>query len=172
MIACYFIIAGSAFCLGEEKHSRKQEAYLGLDLTGVYSCSLSVCASYRLSSNWSVSFNTDISLEHLRKRPKKIDSEHQEILDEIYDMEDRSYIPENEINIEYWHRTTFEGPFLMLGFRLSEGSMPDLSIGMGYMFRIWKGLNGMMSFNPGLGESLKNGKFPYNRIKAGITYVF
>jgi hypothetical protein len=45
-------------------------------------------------------------------------------------------------------------------------------VGMGYMFNIWKGLNGVLAYDIGIIKATENEKLSTSDLKVGISWTF
>ena len=76
------------------------------------------------------------------------------------------------IHADYWPRGTFNGLQLSIGGQVKVRGKPDITVGIGYSIRIFKGLGADIIYRCGIKEAHDIGKLPSDGIKAVLHYVF
>ncbi len=80
--------------------------------------------------------------------------------------------PEFMMGIRYWPRGFCDGIYMGIYFSHGIKARPDMAVGCGYAFRIWKGLGLTAGYETRVIESLREGIFGTEGITIGINYIF
>ena len=76
------------------------------------------------------------------------------------------------IHIRYWAREMMSGPYILTGIRYSNADAPFCEIGLGYRFRIWKGISIETGYLLNLTDALKGSRVTGEGFTLGICYTF
>ena len=126
---------------------------------------------------WSAGADASIDLKVIKKPDDTLTAEHMESLSP-HEQEERKTVlvrdrfQEIGFHIGYWPNEIFKGSFISVGGKIKDRHGPDMTLGIGYSFRIWKGLAAEAAYRFGIIEAYKKGRLPISGIKAGIYYVF
>lgn len=171
MATVYTILACITYCNGQ-KH------YVGTDImSGIRDGSIRLKLSHGFASHWSAGAEVGIDISSILKATDKMTQTHDEALKTSdtgleNTQNTEKCLREVCIHIDYWPKSPYNGLLLSLGGQVQDGHMPDMTIGIGYSFRIVKGLGADIVYRYGIIEAYTSGKLPADGIKAGIYYVF
>jgi hypothetical protein len=125
-----------------------------------------------MSEHWSISASVGANMKMLQKRKSMIEEEHNsEFPDGIYPKR-RKYMHREHIYLCYWPTHIFKGFYISLGGEHRDTDGLDATVGMGYMFNIWKGLNGALAYDIGIIKATENEKLSISDLKVGISWTF
>lgn len=94
---------------------------------------------------------------------------------ELYgSMERRSYsnFVETGICAYYWPQQAFKGSFISIGGCIKDRDGPDLTAGIGYYCKIWKGLSAVLMYRSSIIETINRKSEPVEGLRIGIGYAF
>jgi hypothetical protein len=157
------------------KDRRPCRSSVGVDIAaGVCFGSIRVIAAYNIDAHWGASFDISLFPDTFGHSTSPLEQEHREILDGYpaenhKSGEDRHAI---DLLIGYWPKMTFKGPYLTIGGRFRRNGTPDMLIGLGYTFEIWKGISGTIGYHPGIIETFRKKEISYESLRASISYIF
>ena len=145
---------------------------INIDLHSLLRTELNLTIGQRMSEHWSISASVGANMKMLQKRKSMIEEEHNsEFPDGIY-PEHRKYMHREHIYLCYWPTHIFKGFYISLGGEHRDTDGLDATVGMGYMFNIWKGLNGALAYDVGIIKATENEKLSISDLKVGISWTF
>lgn len=145
---------------------------IGLDLSSVLYKEMNIAIGYKISEHWSASASGGINLKVLKRHITDEEAEHDSNFPHNALPSERSYTHRTNANIRYWIKEVYSGVFLSLGGEWRSDSGLDANIGFGYMFPIWKGLNGTVIYDTGIIRSSISEKLSLDDLKIGICWIF
>ncbi len=157
-------------CLAQERCA------VGTDL-----CSL-ICqgtarmtVSYAFSNRWAADGEVGMNVGGY-KRFSQEEKGHWEMLygeHAPYDnVSFRSCFADACISFNYWPTAVFEGFNTSLGLSVRDRGGPDLTFGIGYSCKIWKGIRLDVGYRLRTAESIRNRKLPLEGFRIIVSYVF
>ena len=155
-----------------------QNRRIGTDLLGCMcfeTARISIDCGF--APRWSAGADACINMNVLKRHDDTLVSEHNEGLSVQEETEARTFLSgdcfqEIGFHIGYWPDETFKGCFISIGGKIQDRHGPDMTLGIGYSIRIWKGLAAEAAYRFGIREAYKEGRLPISGIKAGVYYVF
>ena len=172
LMATVYTILACTLCCNGQKH------YVGTDLiSGLCFGTIQLKLSHGFAENWSAGADIGTSVLTYINNKDEINSSHEEMLTDSRDAIDNTREDELPpgficIHADYWPYGTFNGLMLSVGGQIKERGKPDITIGIGYSMRIYKGLGADIIYRCGIKEMHTTGKLPSDGIKAGVYYVF
>ena len=124
-----------------------------------FSTHLSAHAEVTMGFTNAISGRSDLEKEHDRELGKP---------DAVYSG---LYLSEG-IHIRYWTKEMMSGTYIMTGIRYSNADAPFCEIGLGYRFRIWKGISIETGYLLNLTDALKGSRVTGEGFTLGICYTF
>ena len=172
LMAIIFTIPASVFCCNGQKN------YVGADIiSSLCFQTIQLRISHGFASHWSAGADVGINMNYIMKQGNKLTQAHEDALkdsnsNDLDAHDNRKIFRDISIHIEYWPGNLYNGPLISLGGQLRDNDMPDMTIGVGYSFKIVKGLGADIMYRCGIIEASKIGSLPSDGIKAGIYYAF
>ena len=154
-----------------------QTMKVGSDLlSGLCFKSANISTSYSFAQKWSAGADIEMNLKTIIRQQEDIVSDH---LKDLSITEESTHMNRSiesfqkvSIYIDYWLEDTFKGAYIRLGGDIRDREGPDMTIGVGYTMRIWKGLGIETGYNLGVIDALNKQKLSADGLKAGFYYVF
>ena len=171
-MAIVYTLLACAFCCNGQKHC------IGTDIiSGLCFETIQLRLSHGFASHWSAGADIGINIASVMKTGNELtDSHDEELKDSDLGIEttqkSRVKYRETCIHIEYWPQGLYTGPLISLGGLIKDREIPDITLGVGYSFRIIRGLGADIMYRCGIRGMYLTGKLPSDGIKAGIYYVF
>ena len=172
LMATVYTILACAFCCNGQKH------YIGTDIiSGLCFETIQFRLSHGFTSHWSAGADIGINLASVIMTDNKLSQAHDDALKDS----DLSIEAAHKngwqfraicIHMEYWPKSLYVGPLISLGGQIRDRGIPDITLGVGYSFRIVKGLGIYTMYRCGIREVYVTEKLPSDGIKAGIYYAF
>ena len=171
MATVYTILACTLCCNG-------QKYYVGTDMI---SClcfgTVQIRLSHSFADNWSAGADIGTCFLTYMNNKDEISRSHDDLLNSHSDTDDRTQEGGSSpgficIHADYWPSGTYNGLLLSVGGQIKDRGTPDITVGIGYSIRIFKGLGADIIYRFGINEVHTTGKLPSDGIKAGIHYVF
>ena len=145
---------------------------IGIDLHSLLCSEFKISIGHRMAEHWSIAASVGINMKTLKKDHSPIEEEHNaEFPDGTYPMT-KEHMHREHICICYWPRQTFKGIFISLGAEHRDTDGMDATVGIGYMFNIWKGLNGTLAYDTGIIRTTQNEKLSISDLQVGISWRF
>lgn len=165
----------SAYGQIPEKGGRESANLIGADVASLLTDgSVGIRIGHAFSGHWSIMGEAGICTSRLRRQ--RTDEEKIQY-EELYGEKDET---DNEIrdlfictaDIAFWPSQSLKGVYFRAGLKLGERSGPDCRVGIGYMFRIWKMINGDISYTIDMIESYDSGVTKGKGTSIGINIIF
>ncbi len=165
----------SAYGQIPEKSCRESANLIGADVASLLTDgSIGIRIGYAFSGHWSIMGEAGICTSRLRKQ--RTDEEKIQY-EELYGKKDET---DNEIrdlftgtaNIAFWPGESLKGVYFRVGLKTGERSGTDCRVGIGYMFRIWKMINGDISYTIDMIEYYDSGAAKGKSTSIGINIIF
>lgn len=171
LIATVYTVIACTICCNGQKH------YVGTDMiSGLCFKTIQLRISHAFSTHWSVGADVGINLNIIRKTTNELTQAHEDALNNEDSstafQTDGRFFRQVCVHIEYWPERPYRGLLISLGGLIRDMEIPDMTIGIGYSFRIIKGLGADIMYRCGVTEAHIIGKLPSDGIKLGIYYVF
>ena len=155
-----------------------QNRSIGIDiLSSLCFESPGIRISYGITQKWSAGADAYIDLNVMKRREDELMSAHKEGLSPLSAVRTETEMISGGFqgigfHLDYWPEKIFKGCFISVGGKVLDRHGPDMTLGIGYSFPIWKGVGAEASYRFGVSEAYKDGKRPLKGIKAEIYYVF
>ena len=177
-IGTIILLTSSVICRGAERNcpDKGQENKVTMDIISCISAgTVRFGFGHRLDSRWSIEGKVGIRL----LSGKKTDTEtlvHWKDVGRDY-LKNRAAgyredLLRSSIDIQYWPSSTYKGIFISIGAEIHDRGHPDGTIGLGYVFKIWKNLHSDISFRTGLIKAVQTQKISPDGLEIGISYIF
>lgn len=158
------------------KEAIKPQYMAGMELTSAISSgTLSLCACCGFSTHWSVYVKGAIDMTPTSGHAETESSIHHSALNPEYEplrIKGWKDIFHTCISLQYWPAETGKGLHFNMGGRLDARGRSDCTVGIGYMFRIWKGFAASISYQAFICSSSKNGPATGKDIELHLYHMF
>lgn len=157
----------------EEKERRmKRESLISIGVASPFiRGQAGMTFSHGFAENWSAEIGLSINLKN-RFETNEEQTEHNSTINRNVDTDRTKDMQTTYLSIQYWPSHRFKGGYLSLGGRLSYNNGGDITLGCGYMIRIWKGLGCCLEFKTGLFESIDRLNVSGSDLELKLTYKF
>ena len=130
----------------------------------------SIQIGYGFCTHFSAHAYMTMAFTHIIKKQSTLEKEH----DLEFGKADIAYTDEflsESLHIRYWTRGLMEGPFILTGISCKNIEPPSCEIGLGYRFKIWKGLGLETGYLLNLTEAIRGNKITGEGFTLGIYYT-
>lgn len=145
---------------------------IGLELSSLLYSEIRLAFQYKIAEHWAISAEAGVNYQILHRRISAVEAEHNSEFP-INTLPDSNEFTHGEcLCIRYWPQGAFNGAFLSFGAEYRDTSGLDASVGIGYMFKIWKGLYGTAKYNTGIIRAVKSEKLTLRDLSIGLSWNF
>ena len=145
---------------------------IGIDLHSLLCSELKITLGQRLAEHWSISAAVGVNMKILQKSKSAIEEEHNEEFPDGTYPKTREHMHREHLRLCYWPKDVFKGIFLSLGAEHRDTNGLDATVGIGYRFKIWKGINCTLAYDTGLIRATQDEKLTISDLKVCISYTF
>lgn len=143
----------------------------GLDAGGYMKGLASIQIGYGFSAHLSAHAEVIMNFTNVISGRSDLEKEHDLELGKPEAVYSDKYLSES-IHIRYWTREMMSGPYIMTGIRYSNADSPFCEIGIGYRFRIWKGIGIETGYMLNLTDALRGKRITGEGFTLGLCYTF
>ena len=148
------------------------QATLGLELSSLLYSEVKVAFMYRFAEHWSISADAGLNFKLLHRQISNEETEHNSQFPTNTLPESNAHMHRECLSICYWPQTALSGVFLSFGAEYRDISGVDACVGIGYMFKIWRGLHGIAKYDTGIIRAVKSEKLTLRDLNFGLTWIF
>ena len=157
-------------CQGQERCA------LGTDVASIVTSGMTrLNIGYAFSVRWSAEAEIGLNIRQIAKGYTEEENAHWKELygnsSEPQSIQEDNLI-ETGISVLFWPGKTYDGPLVSFGCRIRDRGSPDLTAGVGYYCRIWKGLKAVLTYKTAILENMKNRTELEEGLRIGISYAF
>ncbi len=172
-IICLACITTAA---AQAETEKRIQYMVGMELTSaITSGTLSLCANCGFAPQWSIHAMGAIDMTAYGRHTEDESTVHDSDLkhpDETLTGNELKSIYHTGISLQYWPERIGKGLHLDIGGIIAGKGKSDCTIGIGYMFRIWKGIAASLSYEARIREISISGETTGKEIKFHIYYMF
>lgn len=159
-----------------EETQKRIQYMVGMELTSSLTAgTLSLCANCGFTPNWSILIMGAMDMTVYGRHTEDESSIHDSDLkgpDESMRNNEWKSTHYTGISMQYWPEKVGKGMHFDIGGIIAGKGNSDCTIGIGYMFRIWKGIAASLSYEAHIREISIAGKTTGKEIKFHIYYMF
>lgn len=145
---------------------------IGIDMSALLFREIKVSIGHGISGHWSARAEAGISMKALKRKISKEEIWHDKEFTSSVQLYDRTFTHRESLSICYWPRTCFQGTFLSVGGEYRQGKGLDATIGIGYMYRIWKGLAGVIRYETCILGAAGAETLSVQNLGVGLNWIF
>ena len=116
----------------------RAQTSIGLDLSSLLYKELNIGLDHRISKHWSLHGSAGVNMKILKREIGKEELEHDSNFNSNSQPSVRSYAHREKFGFRYWPNTAYSGMHLNIGGEYRTDAGLDATLGIGYMFPIWK----------------------------------
>lgn len=150
----------------------RAQTSIGLDLSSFLYKELNIGLGHRISQHWSIHGSAGLNMKILKREIGKEELEHDSNFNSNSQPSVRYYAHREKFGFRYWPNTAYSGMHLNIGGEYRTDAGLDATLGIGYMFPIWKKLTGSIAYDIGIIRSQKTGKLTIEDLKLELSWIF
>ncbi len=169
IIIFLLLSTGLTHCFGQERK------IVGTDLAALLCKGQAmIFGGYALGQNWSAEAEVSLNIKYLSDILSDLEESHWK---ELYGYESpevklKEDFAQCAVSFCFWPRSCHDGAMLSIGGEIRDRKGPDLTVGIGYYCKIWKGLRIGVIYRTRMLENINNGKLSLEGININLGYAF